>query len=80
METERRKKMMFSMPQYEVKYHKWDSWEQISEIELMDGLYKIYRKVTPAIKEMIIGKEVFTPEAVYRLKLKGGVLSSIFPS
>jgi plasmid maintenance system antidote protein VapI len=25
-----------------------------------------------AIKEMIRGKEIVTPEAVYRLKLKGG--------
>ena len=72
--------MMFAMPQYEVKYHNWDSWEKISEIELMNGLYKIYRKVTPAIKEMIEGNEISTPEAVYRLKLKGGVQSNISPS
>jgi len=65
--------MMFAMPLYEVKYHNWDKWEEISEIELMDGLYKIYKKVTPAIKEMIGGKEIATPEAVYRLKLKGEI-------
>ena len=63
---------MFTMPMYEVKYHDYEEWEEISEIDLMDGLYKIYRKVTPAIKEMITGKEIFTPEAVYRLKFKGG--------
>jgi hypothetical protein len=38
----------------------------------MEGLYKIYYRVSPVIKEMITGKEVHTPEAVYRLKLKGG--------
>ena len=64
--------MMFAMPLYEVKYHNWDKWEEISEIELMEGLYKIYKKVTPAIREMVVGKEIDTPEAVYRLKLKGG--------
>ena len=64
--------MMFAMPLYEVRYHDWEEWEEISEIELMDGLYKIYQKVTPAIKEMIRGKEIVTPKAVYRLKLKGG--------
>ena len=63
---------MFTMPTYEVKYHNLEEWEEISEIELMDGLYKIYRRVTPAIKEMITGKEIFTPEAVYRLKFPGG--------
>ncbi|NNL74893.1 MAG: hypothetical protein HKO68_01005, partial [Desulfobacterales bacterium] len=63
---------MFAMPMYEMRYHDWEEWEEISEIELMDGLYKIYNKVTPAIKEMITGKEIVTPEAVYRLKWKGG--------
>ena len=64
--------MMFAMPLYEVRYNDWEKWEEIFEIELMDGLYKIYNKVSPAIKEMIKGKEIVTPEAVYRLKLKGG--------
>ena len=64
--------LMFSMPLYEAKYHEEDRWQEISELELMDELYKSYRKVTPAIKEMIMGKEVKTPYAVYRLKLKGG--------
>ncbi len=64
--------MMFAMPLYEVRYNDWEKWEEIFEIELMDGLYKISNKVSPAIKEMIKGKEIVTPEAVYRLKLKWG--------
>ena len=60
--------LKFSMPLYEAKYHDKTEWVEISEIELMDGLYKIYKKITPAIKKMIIGKEVETPDAVYRLK------------
>lgn len=62
--------MKFEMPQYEVKYFDMDEWEEISEIEAMDGLYRTYKKVTPAIEEMIMGKEVKTPNAVYRLKFK----------
>ena len=62
--------MKFEMPQYEVKYFNKDEWKEISEIEVMEGLYRIYKKVTPAIKEMIMGKEVQTPNAVYRLKTK----------
>ena len=46
---------------------------EISELTLMDQLYRTYTKVTPAIKEMIMGKEVETPHGIYRLKLKGGV-------
>ena len=63
---------MHTMPLYEVRYHDREEWEEISDVELMDGLYKIYKRVTPAIKEMINGKEVQTSEAVYRLKLIGG--------
>ena len=63
---------MFAMPLYEVKYHEKDEWVEISDLELMDQLYRTFQKVTPAIKEMIMGKEVETPYAVYRLKLKGG--------
>ena len=64
--------LMFSMPLYEAKYDEADRWQEISELELMDELYKAYKKVTPAIKQMILGNEVKTPYGLYRLKLKGG--------
>ena len=64
--------LMFSMPLYEVKYDNEKVWQEISELKLMDELYKYYKKVTPAIKEMIMGNEVKTPNGSYRLKLKGG--------
>ena len=63
---------MYTMPLYEVRYHDREEWEEISDVELMERLYKTYKRVTPAIKEMINGKEVQTSEAVYRLKLNGG--------
>ena len=63
---------MYKMPCYEVKYFPKNYWEEISDIELMDGLYKIYNKITPVIKEMIQGKEIQIADAVYRLKWKGG--------
>jgi hypothetical protein len=66
--TERRMILKIAMPLYEVRFNDKMEWEEISEIELMDGLYRIYKKVTPAIKEMILGKEIKTPFAVYRLK------------
>ena len=65
--------LKFAMPLYEAKYHEDDEWMEISEITLMDQLYRTYKKVTPAIKEMIMGKEVKTPYGIYRLKDKGGV-------
>jgi hypothetical protein len=64
--------MMFEMPQHEFRFHGKSDWEEISELELIDGLSEIYKMVTPAIEVMIMGKELKTPHAVYRLKLKGG--------
>ena len=63
---------MFTMPRYEVRYNENEEWEEVSELEFMDGLYRLYDRVTPAIKEMIEGKELRTPHAVYRLKWQFG--------
>ena len=68
---------MYSLPLYEAKYNEKEEWKEISEVELMEGLYKVFEKVTPAIKEMMDGKEINTPEAVWRLKIKGGERSNI---
>ena len=70
---------MYALPLYEAKYNEKEEWKQISEVELMAELYKVFDKVTPAIKEMMEGKEIDTPEAVYRLKIKGGE-RSILPT
>jgi hypothetical protein len=59
---------MVTMPRYEVRYDEKEEWKEISDLEFMDGLYKLYHRVTPAIKVMLKGNELRTPEAVYRLK------------
>lgn len=64
---------MITLPRYEVRYNENEDWREISEIELMDGLYRLYRRATPAIKEMLSGKELRTPDAVYRLKWQAGL-------
>lgn len=63
--------LRFSMPLYEAKYDDGDAWQEISELKLMDELYRIYDKVTPAIKEMIMGRELKTPHGIFRLKVNG---------
>ena len=65
--------LKYAMPLYEVKYCEEDEWKEISELDLMDTLYKTHKKVTPVIKKMMIGKEVETPYGIYRLKSIGGV-------
>ena len=59
---------MVSRPRYEVRFNENEEWKKISELELMDRLYKFYHRATPAIKVMIAGKELRTPDAFYRLK------------
>ena len=66
--------LTFAMPLYEAKYHEEEEWVEISELKLMDQLYRTYNKATPAIKEMIKGNEVKTPYGIFRLKFKGGVI------
>ena len=63
---------MIILPRYEVKYIKDEEWIEITEIELMDALYRQFDRVTPLIKEMLSGKELQTPHAVYRLKWQFG--------
>jgi len=64
--------LTYALPLYEVKYHEEDDWREISELELMDELYRTFNKVTPAIKKMIQGEEVKTPNGIFRLKQRGG--------
>ena len=64
--------LKFAMPLYEVKYHEEDEWMAISELKLIDQLYRTYKKISPVIREMIIGKEVETPYGIFRLKMKVG--------
>lgn len=65
--------MMFAMPLYEVRYDDKIEWEEISEIDLMQRLSDTYDRVCPVIQKMIEGKQVLSPEAVYRLKRQDDV-------
>jgi len=63
---------MWTMPCYEFWCYDKNEWKEIPEIEIMNRLYKIYKKVSPAIKEMINGKELQTSDGLYRLRFRGG--------
>jgi hypothetical protein len=62
-----------AMALYEAKYNEADEWIELSDLEIMDELYKTYMKVTPVIREMIMGNEVETPYGIFRIKLISGV-------
>ena len=58
------------MPQYERKQKGKGKWEDVSESDLLRDLNEFYGRVTPVIRQIINGKQVRTPKAIYRLKLR----------
>jgi hypothetical protein len=60
--------MLFAMPSYEVKYNGKTEWEAISEAKVLVKLQETYDQVTPVIQDMIDGKQVLTPQAVFRIR------------
>ena len=60
--------MLFSMPSYEVRYQDTQDWEKISETKALGKLQEAYGQITPVLQEMIDGKQVLTPQAVFRIK------------
>ena len=59
---------MFEMPRYEVRYNDKAEWEEISEVEVLESMLKLFVKVSPAIQDMIQGKRIMTPDAIFRIK------------
>ena len=56
------------MTDYEVKYFAKDNWEQISETAVLGYLKDSFDWLTPVIVEMLRGKEIATPDGVFRMK------------
>ena len=60
--------MKFKMLHYEVRYFDKTEWEKISEVEVLESLQDAFVRVTPALRDMIQGKQVSTLDAIYRIK------------
>jgi len=60
--------MKSTVLQYEVRYHGKQEWENISDLDLMQGLHESFDRVIPAIQQMLEGNQVVTIDAIYRLK------------
>ena len=56
------------MLHYEVRYFDKTEWEKISEVEVLESLQDTFVRVTPALWDMIQGKQVTTLDAIYRIK------------
>ena len=62
--------MEHSTSLYQVRYNGKEDWENISEINFFQGLQEIFERVTPAILQILDGKQVQAPNGVYRLKFQ----------
>ena len=60
--------MQFTFAQYEVMHSNGDGWKDVSEKIAMDRLSDCYDQVSPVLQDMFQGKEIHTPDAVFRVK------------
>jgi len=60
--------LKIKMPLYEVRCHDKIEWREISEVEVLGNIQETFDSVTPSVQDMIRGKPVVTPDAIYRLK------------
>ena len=60
--------LKIKMPLYEVRCHNKIEWREISEVEVLGNIQETFDSVTPSVQDMIRGKPVVTPDAIYRLK------------
>jgi hypothetical protein len=60
--------MRSQISQFEFKRLGRKDWEEVSEINALEKLVDRYGRITPVLTDMIKGKEVITPDGVFRIK------------
>ena len=60
--------MKFKISQYEVRYFDKDDWEEISESVVFERITDSFGRVAPVIYDLLQGREIITPNAIYRRK------------
>ena len=63
--------MHFEISQYEFKGSTSDDWQRVPEKFVLEQLVDVFDPLTPLLAEMIQGKEVTTPEGIFRMKKSG---------
>ncbi len=63
---------MFPMlTQYEFKDSDSDEWRKVSETLFLKNLADVFDPLTPLLAEMLQGKEITTPEGIFRIRKSG---------
>ena len=63
--------MQFEISHYEFKVSNSGDWKGIPEKLVLEKLVDFFDPLTPLLAEMIQGKEVTTPEGIFRMKKSG---------
>jgi len=63
--------MKATMSLYEIRYHGKENWEDITDVDLIQKLRDTFERVIPAIQQILEGDLLLTPDAIYRLKVRG---------
>ena len=63
---------MFPMlSRYEFKDSESDNWQRVSETLVLQKLADVFDPLTPLLAEMLQGKEITTPEGIFRMRKSG---------
>jgi len=65
--------MQFEISHYEFKVSNSDDWQRVPEKLVLEKLVDVFDPLTPLLAEMIQGKEVTTPEGIFRMKKRVGI-------
>ena len=60
--------MNYARPQYKVKYHGKGEWKEITESEFFERILEVFDSVTPAILDIIGGKQIQTGDATFKIE------------
>ncbi len=60
--------MRYKISQFEVKRKDTDNWQQVTEVTVLKILQKNFTQVTPSLAKMLQGKEISTPDGIFRVQ------------
>ena len=61
-------KMIFKLPQFEIKNISENDWEKVSERDFLEKLLDSFKLITPVLSQMFHGKEIITHNCIFRIK------------
>ena len=62
-----RQKMLFKLPQFEIKTIIDNNWKKVSEKEFLIRLVDTFEAITPLLSEMFKGEKISTQDCSFRI-------------